>query len=73
MIGCMQTWVRKKPITALYFESENELKFYNLEARCPKCPDFTQSPLDRASSVLVLILTVPVNGFFSHVGTDISL
>ena len=24
---------RKQPIIALYFESENELKFYNLEAR----------------------------------------
>ena len=24
--------VRKQPIIALYFESENELKFYNLEA-----------------------------------------
>ena len=26
--------VRKHPIIALYFESENELKFYNLEAWC---------------------------------------
>ena len=26
MIGCMQ------PVFALFFESENELKFYNLEA-----------------------------------------
>ena len=25
--------VRKHPIIVLYFESENELKFYNLEAR----------------------------------------
>ena len=25
--------VRKQPIIALYFESENELKLYNLEAR----------------------------------------
>ena len=32
MIGCMQTRVRKQPIITLYFESENELKFYNLEA-----------------------------------------
>ena len=31
MIGCLRTRVRKQPITALYFESENELKFYNLE------------------------------------------
>ena len=33
MIGCLRTHVRKQPIIALYFESENELKFYNLEAR----------------------------------------
>ena len=33
MIGCLRTRVRKQPIIALYFESENVLKFYNLEAR----------------------------------------
>ena len=32
MIGCLRTRVRKYPIIALYFESENELKFYNHEA-----------------------------------------
>ena len=32
MIGCLRTPVHKQPIIALYFESENELKFYNLEA-----------------------------------------
>ena len=26
------TYVRKQPIVSLYFEFENELKFYNLEA-----------------------------------------
>ena len=33
MIGCLRTCrhVRKQPIIALNFESENELKFYNLE------------------------------------------
>ena len=31
-VGCLQTCVRKQPIIALYFEFENELKFYNLEA-----------------------------------------
>ena len=31
MIGCLR--IRKQPILALYFESENELKFYNLEPR----------------------------------------
>ena len=33
MIGCMRTRVRKQPIIALYFEFEDELKFYNLGAR----------------------------------------
>ena len=33
MIGCLRTHVRKQPIIGLYFESENVLKFYNLEAR----------------------------------------
>ena len=43
MIGCLRTRVRKQPIIALrvrkqpiiafYFESKNELEFYNLEAR----------------------------------------
>ena len=32
MIGCLGTCGRKQPIIALYFEFENELKFYNLEA-----------------------------------------
>ena len=32
MIGCLWTRVRKLPIIALYFESENEFKFYNLKA-----------------------------------------
>ena len=32
MIGCLQTRVHKQPIITLYFESENELKFYNLKA-----------------------------------------
>ena len=26
MIGCLRTRIRKQPIIALYFESENELK-----------------------------------------------
>ena len=32
MIGCLRTRVRKQPIIALYFESETEIKFYNLDA-----------------------------------------
>ena len=32
MIGCLWTRVRKQPIIELYFESENKLQFYNLEA-----------------------------------------
>ena len=31
----VRTCVRKQPIIALYFEFENELKFYNLEAWLP--------------------------------------
>ena len=33
MIGCLRTHVRKQPIFGLYFEPENELKFYNLETK----------------------------------------
>ena len=33
MIGCLRKRVRKQPIIGLYFEFENELKFYNLKAR----------------------------------------
>ena len=36
MIGCLRTHVRKQPIIALYFEFENEFKFYNLESWIPK-------------------------------------
>ena len=36
MIGWLRTRVRKQPIIMLYFESENELKFYNPEARLYK-------------------------------------
>ena len=39
MIGCLRTHVRKQPIIALYFEFENELKFYNLEAWSPASLD----------------------------------
>ena len=36
-MGCLQTHVHKQPIVVLYFESENELKLYNLEARYKLC------------------------------------
>ena len=39
MIGCLRTSVRNQPIIALYFESENELKFYNLKASTIKAVD----------------------------------
>ena len=32
MVSCLQTRVRKQPIVALYFEFENEVYVYNLEA-----------------------------------------
>ena len=35
MIGCLRTRVREQPIIALYFEFENELKFYNLFVQAP--------------------------------------
>ena len=35
MIGCLRTHVRKQPIIALYFDTENELKFYDFEDRRP--------------------------------------
>ena len=38
MIGCLRTRVHKQPIIAPYFESENELEFYNLEASIAKKP-----------------------------------
>ena len=41
MIGCLGTRVRKQPIIAHYFESENELKLYNLGAWIR--PDRSQS------------------------------
>ena len=52
MIGCLQTRVRKQPIIALYFEFENELKFYILEAR------FIAYGLSLPSKSLVRIKTV---------------
>ena len=33
MIDCLRTRVRKQPIIVLYFEIDNELKFYNLKPR----------------------------------------
>ena len=32
MIGCLRTHISKQQITALYFEFETVLKFYNLGA-----------------------------------------
>ena len=43
MIGCLRTRVRKQPIISLYFESENELKFYNLEARSDWMHSYVQA------------------------------
>ena len=37
MIGCLRTRVSKQPIIALYFEFENKLKLYNLEASTKRC------------------------------------
>ena len=35
MIGCLRTCVHKQSINALYFEFENDLKFYNLKMDIP--------------------------------------
>ena len=40
MIGYLRTRVRKQPIIALYFVSENELKLYNLETWYQNVTDF---------------------------------
>ena len=64
MIGCLQTCVCKQPIVALYFEFENELKVYNLEARQKYCY-LTSSPGD-FDLALALLLT-------SNIGVDLRL
>ena len=53
MIGCSRTRVHKQPIIALYFEFENELKFYNLEARLGS----NSQPLDLQSDTLPTALS----------------
>ena len=47
MIGCLRTCVRKQPIIALYFESENELKFYNLEASIEEVKEHWENNVKR--------------------------
>ena len=37
MIICLQKRVRMQPILAFYFKFENELKFYNVDARFCLC------------------------------------
>ena len=49
MIGCLRTRVRKQPIIALHFESENELKLYNLEVRLRTCAISDQHLCDTLS------------------------
>ena len=45
-----QSLVRKQPIIALYFDTENELKFYNLEA----CSHFSVNMLAKQEWHIVL-------------------
>ena len=47
MIGCLRTCVRKQPITALYFESETVLKFYNLR------PGIHKAASNRTDSIII--------------------
>ena len=81
MIGCLRTRVHKQPIIALYFESENELKFYNLKARVRfdriiskgvnylpnKAVIADRSELDEYLKHLGLVLTKPVFGISDKV------
>ena len=60
MIGCLWTPVCKHPIIALYFESENELKFYNLEAWSHRTCD--QGATSRG---LILFSNLPATGLRS--------
>ena len=52
MIGCLRARVRKQPIIALYFESENVLRFYNLES----CPIHAQAPTMKLFSNMCIFL-----------------
>ena len=60
MIGCLWTCVRKQPIIALYFESENVLKFYNFETRRQNLPP-GWNPLPRLRLWFVIGHTVWLN------------
>ena len=54
LIGCLRTHVRKQPIIALYYEFENELKFYNLEAwLAPKKTSQHYWLLNKLSSIII--------------------
>ena len=59
MIGYL--WTRKQPIIALYFESENELKFYNLEARPDLIGVQTVSKTISVDRVMVFVVFGKVN------------
>ena len=59
MIGWLRICVRNQSIIVLYFEFENELKFYNLGARClcsvgevvsPLCSTYTSHTFSLMSS-----------------------
>ena len=54
MFGCLWTHVRKQPIIALYYESENELKFYNLEARLSELSLLTDGIITKSNIIILL-------------------
>ena len=62
MIGCLRTRVRvrKQPIIAFYFESENELTFYNLEAWVASVDSFT-NVIENVS----MVMNVVYNGSYN--------
>ena len=77
MIGCLLTRVRKQPIIALYFESENELKLYNLRPDCIPEIVFLHSFLNFFKHFIVCALLnshmCKVNGQCMHKSPDLSV
>ena len=69
MIGCLRTHVRKQPIIALYFESENELEFYNLEARHQGYQSFFHAQLRMKFILLIYVKMPTIVGILSFISS----
>ena len=72
MTGCLQTRVRKQPIIALYFESENETRRL-IEGNKDACVCWSVNAMPGRDSRDFCLFCVdalhPSQQFFSHVGT----